>query len=407
MLSRQTMTAVADLAAAVLAVRPLAGRMERPLRVAVPAGTTRGALDGTQAVLDRVCARLAAPRMELVPPLDSPALGPFSAAVGRRLRLAELAPDLADAPAIAGSDLDPLIDGAAARDFEGLCERAVVRVPDGAALQAYAAGPPGAPAVVLASACGMPARLAEAWIRRLAVDHRVLTWESRWLFGERDPHGPGGSGSSGSAALFDGDTGVPAQVGDLLAVMDHFGVDRAHVAGLCGGAVIAVSAAAGHPERVGSLSLWHGDFELGDERLKTDHQRNLRALMELAAQTEAGAAGVHAVLCRSIAATVPPDLAHLVLYPYADSALLFRYCRLNGAIMGTDLRPVLAGVGQPTLVVTSLDDTTAHPAGSRFVAAALPSARLRVVPHGDHISLFRGPSESIDAAARFAAEQRS
>ena len=58
-------------------------------------------------------------------------------------------------------------------------------------------------------------------------------------------------------------------------------------------------------------------------------------------------------------------------------------------------------------MVTSADDSTAHPAGSRFVAAALPDARLLVLPHGDHISLFRGDPLLLDAAAGFIADPRT
>ena len=73
-------------------------------------------------------------------------------------------------------------------------------------------------------------------------------------------------------------------------------------------------AAARRPERVSSLSLWHGDFELGGAAPKTGHQRNLQALMAMAARGPAGAANVHAVLYRSLLSSIPPDLAHLVLY---------------------------------------------------------------------------------------------
>lgn len=136
-------------------------------------------------------------------------------------------------------------------------------------VQAYAAGGPSAPVVVIVSACGMPVRPAEAWIRRLAAGHRVLTWESRGLLGD-------------VPADFDGASGVAAQAGDPLAVMDHVTVSSAHVAGLCGGAVISLVAAAARPDRIASMSPWHGDFELGDDALKTDHQRNLQGLTSLA-----------------------------------------------------------------------------------------------------------------------------
>ncbi|HEU5333240.1 MAG TPA: alpha/beta fold hydrolase [Actinocrinis sp.] len=390
MLSTQTRTAVAGLASAVLSLRPLIDRLDEPVAVA-PASP------GAQRVLDRVAGRLGAPRFA---PLASSAadtapagLDTFGAAVSRRLDLAareHLLDELAD-DRLAAVDL--VVDEIAADDFAAFCTPATVRGPDGATVRAYAAGDPRAPAVVIASACGMPVRLAESWIRRLAADYFVLTWESRGLFGD-------------DLEDFDGATGVAAQCGDLFAVMDHFGVASAHVAGLCGGAVLALAAAAERPRRISSLSLWHGDFEVGDDTLKTDHQRNLQALMNLAVTAPMGAAGVHAVLCQSMASATPLDLAHLVLYPYATPELLRRYCLLNGAIMQADARPWLAAVKQPTLVVTSADDSTAHPAGSRFAAAALSGARLLVLPHGDHISLFRGDPGLLDTAAGFIADPR-
>jgi pimeloyl-ACP methyl ester carboxylesterase len=56
--------------------------------------------------------------------------------------------------------------------------------------------------------------------------------------------------------------------------------------------------------------------------------------------------------------------------------------------MTTDLGALLPGITQPCLVVTSEDDRTAHPGGSHAIADRLPRARLRVEPHGDHISVF-------------------
>jgi pimeloyl-ACP methyl ester carboxylesterase len=234
----------------------------------------------------------------------------------------------------------------------------------------------------------MPVRLAEPWIRRLAAEYFVVTWESRALFGAA----PAGAGTT-----------VAAQTGDLFAVLDHLGVRTAHLAGLCGGAVLALAAVARQPERFTSLSLWHGDFELGGAAPKTSHQRNLQALMAMAAGGRVGAAQVHAVLCTALLSSVPPDLAHLVLYPYATPELLLTYCRLNGAIMGYDVRPCLPAVRVPVLVVTSRDDGTAHPDGSRHVAARLPGARLVVTEHGDHLSLFHGTPSTLDLAAGFIA----
>ncbi|HZE02319.1 MAG TPA: alpha/beta hydrolase, partial [Pseudonocardiaceae bacterium] len=72
-----------------------------------------------------------------------------------------------------------------------------------------------------------------------------------------------------------------------------------------------------------------------------------------------------------------------------------------GAIMTTDCRPLLAGIDVPTLVVSSMADTTAHPEGSVFVASHIPGARLELLPRGDHLAAFDAAPELITLARAF------
>ncbi|MEU8324771.1 alpha/beta hydrolase [Nonomuraea sp. NPDC048881] len=358
---------------AVQDARPLVDVLRHPVRLAGPPGLA--------SLLGRVTRRLGAPEFALT---DHDSLDTFERLVSDHLALHDgMGEDLPPAA------VDEVVDGAARDGFEGLCTREeVARADGGPPLPAYAAGDPRAPAVVIVAACGMPARLCEQWMRFLSRTHHVLTWETRALFGPDPSAEPP-------------DAGVPAQAGDLFAVMDHFGVRRAHLMCLCGGAVIGLAAAHLDPGRVGSLSLWHGDFAAVKGADRTHHQQNLVGLMEMAAAGPDRAAAIHPVLCQTMLSSVPPDLAHLVVYPYATPELLHRYCRLNGEIMTTDVSPWLAGIDRPVLVVSSHDDETAHPAGSKAVAAALPDAVLHLRAHGDHISLFKGDPELMDMARDF------
>jgi pimeloyl-ACP methyl ester carboxylesterase len=319
-----------------------------------------------------VAQRLGAPEFQVTSSEDE--LGVFERVLSAHLRLSEHAE-----PAEA---IDRTVDEVTAAAFEGFCARERIGDPP---LIAYAAGDPDAPAVVIVAACGMPARLTERWIRFLARDHRVLTWETRGLFG----------GHAGTERV-----DVAAQADDLFAVMDHFGVARAHLMCLCGGAVIGLAAAHRDLGRVESLSLWHGDFAAVPAAERTHHQQNLVALMEMGAADPAKAAAIHPVLCQTMLSAVPPDLAHLVVYPYATPDLLFRYSRLNGEIMKTDVTPWLPEIRRPVLVVTSTDDQTAHPDGSKVVARSLPDAVLHIRPHGDHISLFKGEPELLNLVGK-------
>jgi pimeloyl-ACP methyl ester carboxylesterase len=378
MLDHSMSRAVAAVARAVLEVGPLAESMEPPLPVAGPSRA--------EPVLRRIAGRVGAPWFSVVPPAAVAELDPIARVVSDRLDLRTYGEVLATVPVDDLTVVDREVDDTVAVDFMSFCRTVLVCGDGGIRLRAYTAGDPSAPAVVIAPACGMPARLAENWVRALATDRYVVLWESRGLFLDFDD--------------FDAPTGVEAQAGDLFAVMDQLGVGSAHVAGLCGGAVVALAAARRHPERVTSLSLWHGDFDLGPDTPKTDHQRNLQALMAMATRTRVNASAIHMTLSNAMVDGVRPELAHLVLYPYVTAERLFRYCQLNGAIMGTDVSAWLPGTRQPTLVVTSTDDSTAHPDASRLVASALPDARLEVLPHGDHISLFEWPPEGLFARLR-------
>ncbi|MEO3808320.1 alpha/beta hydrolase [Sphaerisporangium sp. B11E5] len=367
------------LAEAVLSARPLAGVLEHPVRVAGPAEVS--------SLLDRMAERLRAPEFRVTG--DTGGLGVFERVLSEHLGLRRRALNT-DVPL---EVVERTADEVTANAFEGFAARGEVTVPGGGPpLPAYAAGRREDPAVVVVTPCGMPARLAERWMRYLARDHFVVTWESRGLFGHID----------GAGAL---PADIDAQAGDLLAVMDHFEVGRAHLMCLCGGAVVGLAAAhrdaGGADTRIGSLSLWHGDFAGVPSAEKTSHQQNLVALMQMGAEGPDRAAAIHPVLCQTMLSAVPPDLAHLVVYPYATPGLLYRYCKLNGTIMRTDVTPWLAGLQRPVLVVTSTDDETACPDGSKVVARTLPEAILHVRPHGDHISLFKGDPDLMSLLGDF------
>lgn len=294
------------------------------------------------------------------------------------------------------SHIDQIVDEVRSSSFDARYSRREIRSFDDAVLNVYGAGDLQSQPVVLVSACGMPARLCDHWMHFFEKHHCVITWETRWLFDRS---------MEAYALRYD----VGAQASDLFAVMDSFGVKRAHLMGVCGGAVIAMSAAADRPERVSSLSLWHGDFQLGPDSPSTDHQRNLRVLMAMAGTNRASAASVRDLFSESTRrdngqtpiSRISADRAHLVLYPFATSELLYRYAKLNGSIMDTEVHNLLPRVGVPALVVTSADDDITHSTPSIRVAEGLSNATLHLSQRGNHISVFDANEECAALAADF------
>lgn len=398
MLESRARKAIARLAASVLSVKPVAEGSDVPIRVvpaardtAVPAASwSAGQWDELGRLLNRVTRQAGVAGLALSRNVALEDLQVFERMISNRLALAELADSVTAVPEDLLKDVDQVVAEMMADSFDVFFRKETAVSSDGLPLNVYSAGP-GGEAVVLVSACGMPAALAESWMRHLARDRRVLVWESRGLFGA--------AGRSGDCAV---DTA--AQAADLFTVMDHYRVPSAHVVGLCGGAVIALAAAASEPDRISSLSLWHGAYEFASGSLRTKFQNDLIELMAIAAHSRAAARSVQTAFCQVALTNTPAELAHLVLYPYASPELFYQYCRLNGALARTDVEQYLSRVKQPTLVVTSQDDETAHPQGSRQVADGLQNGRLRVEPHGDHASLFHADSALMQVAVDFMAQ---
>lgn len=395
MLGQDLRRAIARLTTSVLSVKPLLEGLATQVRV-VPvicdaniqaANWPTGQWNAVGELLDRVARCAGVKGLTLSRDAVFDELQIFERVVSSRLVLAEWADSAAVVVANLLGEVDKVAAGAVADSFEGFCHKESISSYDGMPLNVYTAGR-GDDAVVVIPPCGMPAALEESWIRFLAHDRRVLTWESRGLFGTIGHHG-------------DYAVDIEAQSADLFAVMDHCAVSVAHVLGLCGGAVIALAAAAGQPERISSLSLWHGAYGFAGGGPATTHQHGIVELMGMAARSRTAAAAIHDAYCQAALKSAPAEVAHFVLYPYASPELFYRYCRLNTGITGTDVGKHLAQVKQPTLVVTSEDDQTAHPDGSKRVAARLPNASLWVRATGDHISLFDADETLLSIADDF------
>jgi 3-oxoadipate enol-lactonase len=376
---------VAGAAEAVLSVRPLVDVLDRPVRVASAAAGDAPAA----ALLTRVAAALEAP------PLAVGGVGPEGVTVFERVVGERLAVDswqaAACAEALAEPDLvERAVDETLRDSFERRCAVETVRSADGTPLRAYAAGPPDAPPVVVLNACGTPAKLSDRWVRALEDDHRVVLWETRGMVDDLD-------GGELRAA------GVDAQVADVRAVMNHHGFQRAHVMGLCAGAAVAVTAAAELPDRVSSVSVWHGNVGLGPDRPKRAVQRDMEALLQLVASGAVAAGATYQTFCQVLASRPGTPWAHVFLHPFATPSLLSRYCRLVAPMSTTDLRPLLDRVAMPALVVTSEEDQTVHPDLMIQLAGLLPRATLHVAAHGDHLALFDADPALVDLVRRFMA----
>ena len=354
-----------------------------------PFGLPAGSCDRAPELVAALCRELDVPLT-----FDAPASGrdrDFAvAALAAEIRRAQRAPGLAGLP--------PGGLPAAVAQARSLCDeedagyrRHLIRRPDGSVISVVAAGPPDAPCVLISPPCALSYRLSLPWLTALRRSCRCVIMQTR-----------GTTERIGDVADFDRrGYDLDRQVADLLAVVGELAAGPVHLMGICGGAAVALAAAARSPAQVRSLSLWHADLDLGGEAEQTDHQANLRALLDLAVESRDTAAWLRGKLTSGPMTGVPERIGPLVVQPYATAELFYRYAKLAGTAMHWDARRAAAGLGQPCLVVTSEDDETAHPAVSRRVAAILGHARLEVAEHGTHLDAFRATAGQVACLMSF------
>jgi 3-oxoadipate enol-lactonase len=183
---------------------------------------------------------------------------------------------------------------------------------------------------------------------------------------------------------------------DVLALVDHLGLGRPHVAGTSFGAFVAVKLAAHHPERVASLALLAATDRV--ERGSEEDALGLALRRACRAAAEGGDGG-HVLDLLSQQTYSPRWLAarkellrerreQMAALPPAWFHAVERFL---DALDGLDLRDELARVRCPSLVVGAELDRTFPVSASRALAASLADATLEIVAGAGHAVVVEAP----------------
>jgi len=172
--------------------------------------------------------------------------------------------------------------------------------------------------------------------------------------------------------------------------------DRFALAGLSMGGYIAYEIIRQAPERVTRLAL----LDTGS-RADTPERKEQRLRRNALAQREGAGA-------------VQDELMPLLIHKdrLADEELVGRIrqmavdigldglLRQHAALMGRpDNRPFLSSIRCPTLVLVGREDALTPVELSQEIAAAIPGARLEIIPHCGHLSTLEQP-EAVNRALR-------
>jgi pimeloyl-ACP methyl ester carboxylesterase len=198
------------------------------------------------------------------------------------------------------------------------------------------------------------------------------------------PAGTGGSRRSFQVTAFDfpghGESGLPPgtwTVDDFmdltLDLMAELGLQRPSIIGHSFGGRVAIKLAAANPDRIERLVLVDAAGVLP--------RRTTQRVLRRAASRFANAVGRHfgrpgqALRRRIVARIASPD--YLNAGPLRDTFL---------AVIKEDLRPALAHIGCPTLLVWGDGDEDTPLADARIMEKLIPGARLLVLKNAGHFS---------------------
>lgn len=189
---------------------------------------------------------------------------------------------------------------------------------------------------------------------------------------------------------------------DAAAVLDHLGIDRAHVAGASMGGMIAQELALRYPDRVRALLL--GCSGPGGFRSKLPHFKRLQ--VSKIATPVSREHREWAVVPMLYADATPKeriaeDIEVRLKYPPTPAGFLSQFAAI--AMWSSYSR--LPQISVPTLVMHGDEDRMVPVENGKLLAARIPGAKFHLIPGAGHIITTDQPEVVDDEVLRFLDEQ--
>lgn len=231
----------------------------------------------------------------------------------------------------------------------------------------------------------------ETWVAQrdaFAARHRVILFDNRGAGESESPPPP---------------WTVPGMADDAVGVLDALGIARAHVLGVSMGGMIAQEMAIRFPERVDRLVV-AVSFARPDPLRRAFLLFRRWARLQGADLVQEGVANLPWLV--SPAVLNDPDRLEAVLGIVSAMPLMSAeaYAQQVDAILEHDTLSRLGEVRAPTLVLAAAEDVLTPVFLSREIAAAIPGARLAILPRGNHAVQIEEPHAFNTAVLEFLAE---
>jgi 3-oxoadipate enol-lactonase len=222
----------------------------------------------------------------------------------------------------------------------------------------------------------------DAQVEELSATHRVVRFDARGF---------------GGSAPGDGTLTMERIADDGAALLDHLGIEKAVVGGCSMGGYAAFAFVRRHPQRLTGLVLQ--DTRAGRD---TAEARATRATLASKVLAEGASAAEEAFLPKLVGETTRrerPDLVAGLRERILATSPRGIANALSGLATRADSRETLPAIAVPTLVLVGAEDEITPPAEAATMAAAIPKARLDVIPGAGHLANLESPA-AVNAALR-------
>lgn len=201
----------------------------------------------------------------------------------------------------------------------------------------------------------------------------------------------------GKSSAPDGAYSFEQLSGDVLGLLDALQIARTHFVGLSMGGMIAQHLALATPQRLNKLVIANSISRIPPEAAAIWDERIA------AVRAQGCAAMVDSTLGRWFTPdfrTARPEVMARIGQLIAATPVA-GYVGCAEAIRRLDLTARLPKITTPTLVVVGADDPGTPPAASAVIAAAIPGARLEIIPSASHLSCIEQPQTFNRLVAAF------
>ena len=242
----------------------------------------------------------------------------------------------------------------------------------------------GGPAILFSHGLLMDGSMFAAQVQALRDRYRCITWDERG-------HGQTATGTCAPFTYYD-------SADDAVALLRHLGIARAVFAGMSQGGYLSLRAALRHPEAVRALVLMDTQAMPEDPAQMKDHQFLVQQWLQDGLSDEAAHVIEHIILGPGWAGAPAWRARWKKVHP---GDLLACFTTLGSR---DDISVELGRIAVPALVIHGDADRAIGLERAQAMAAALPQARMVVVPNAGHAANLTHPDPVNAALEAFLAQ---